>query len=135
MYSKTRILALGLPLALMAACASYQRSPELTAQIARSEAIVQEAERAGAAQTALPELQGARDKLADAKRALAKEDEKNDRLAMQLAKQAEADGRFAAAKTQASKQVDAAREVQDGVDALRSEANRSADSPATGRTE
>lgn len=131
MYSKRIVIALVAPLALMTACVSYQRPTEVTAQMARSEAIVQEAERAGAATTALPELQGARDKLADAKRALEKEDAKNDRIAMTLAKQAEVDARFATAKTRASKQIDTARKVEDGVDALRTEANRTTDTPAS----
>jgi hypothetical protein len=112
--------------ALATACASYQHAPEVTAQMARTEATLQQARQGGAQVEALPQLQSARDKYAQAQQSLEKNSKEGDREAVQLAKQAELDAQFAAAKAQTSRQEKAASEVQQGVEALRSEANRSA---------
>ncbi len=118
-----------LPLLLLQACA-YQRSTEVTEQMARTEAVLQQAQGSNASEYALAEFQQARNKYADARTAYEKESESGDRTALRLAQQAEVDARFALAKAQAERQQQAAREVQQGVETLRNEANRSSTSPA-----
>jgi Domain of unknown function (DUF4398) len=120
-------IAAVLPLVLQA-CA-YNRPNEVTAQMARTEATLQQAEQSGASQHSLPELQSARDKYADAKDALKKNNQEGDEKALQLAKQAQVDAQFASAKAQTTRQVDAAQDAEKGVDALRDEASRNANSP------
>lgn len=124
-------LALGLPLLMLQACASHQPSPEVTSQMARTESTIQQAERSGVATTSLTELQGARDKYAEAKTLLQKESREADQEALQLAKQAEVDAQYATAKANSAKQANSAREVQGGVDALKTEAARNSTVPAT----
>ncbi len=128
MKIRTYVLLAGVPLLLLQACA-YQRPEEVTSQMARTEAVLQQAERSGAQEVALPEYQGARDKYADAKVALERKSQKGDAEAMRLAKQAEVDAQFASAKAQASRSQSAAREVQEGVQQLSQEAQRNAATP------
>lgn len=127
---KTRhyLLLATLPALLLQACA-YKRPDEVPAQMARTEAVLQQAERSGAQQESMAEYQAARDKYADAKLAFDKKTEKGDSTAMSLAKQAEADAQYASAKAQAAKQQAAAREVQEGVQQLGQEAQRNANTP------
>jgi hypothetical protein len=101
-----------LPLALavtlvLAACAS-QPKQETTAQLAKAEGPIREAEQMGAEQGALPDLQQARDKYAEAQHALSKKKEPE---AMRLAQQAQVDAGYATAKAQALKEQKAAAEV------------------------
>lgn len=117
------IVAVGLPLMMLQACA-YQRPEEVTAQMARTEATLQQAEQSGAKEAALPELQSARDKYADARKSLDKDSKQGDDNALKLAKQAEVDAQFASAKAQSTRQEKAAQEVRNGVDALRTETQR-----------
>jgi hypothetical protein len=123
-------LALGVPLLLLHACATYERPPALTAQLARTEVVIQQADRSGVAVNSLPELQVAKDKYARAKLAADKESSAGDREALLLARQAEVDAQYASAKAQSMRQQDAAREAQRGVDALRQEAQRQPVPPA-----
>jgi hypothetical protein len=120
-------LALALPL-LLQACASYQRPEEVTAQMARTQVVIQQADRSGVAVNSLPELQAAKDKYAGARIALAKKTAEGDQEALQLAKQAEVDAQFASAKAQSTTQETAARDAQKGVEDLRQETQRK---PAT----
>lgn len=124
------VMAAALPVLLLQACA-YQRPAEVAAQMARTEAVLQQAETSGAPELALTEMQQARDKYADARDAYEKESESGDRTALRLARQAEVDANFAVAKAQAERQREAAREVQQGVETLRSETQRAPTSPAT----
>lgn len=117
------MIAVAAPMLMLQACA-YQRPAEVTAQMARTETTLQQAEQSGAEVNSLPELQSAKDKYADAQKALEKKNREGDRIAMQLAKQAEVDAQFASAKAQSTRQEEAAREVKDGVDALRDETKR-----------
>jgi hypothetical protein len=121
MKAQLAVLTLAVPLLLMQACASYRPSQDVTAQMARTEAILQQADSSGVAVNSLPELQAARDKYAEAKRSLAKESSEGDRMALQLAKQAEVDAKYATAKSQSTSQASAAREVQNGTQALKDE--------------
>jgi hypothetical protein len=120
------LLALGLPILVMQACASIHPSEEVTAQMARTEVVIQQANRSGVAVNSLPELQSAKDKYAQAKIALDKNSDEGDRQALQLAKQAEVDAQFASAKALAMTQEAAARDAQSGVAALKQEADRNA---------
>jgi len=117
-------LAALLPIALLVGCASYERPAELTAQMARTESSLQQAEQSGATQAALPDLQRARDKYADAQRELDKENREGDRNALRLARQAELDAQYASARAQTLRQQEAAAQVQEGVEAVREEADR-----------
>lgn len=103
---------------------SYQRPMEVTQQMARTEAVLQQAEGAGTQELALAELQLARNKLADARAAYGKESKDGDREAIRLARQAEVDVQYAVAKAQTERQRAATREVQQGVETLRDEARR-----------
>jgi Domain of unknown function (DUF4398) len=116
---------LALPFALTTACA-YQRPAEVTAQIAKTESSLQQAEQSGATNDALPELQSARDKFADAQRALEKKNKQGDRQAIQLAQQAQIDAQYAAAKAQTVRQAKAVEQVERGTDAVEREAQRDA---------
>jgi predicted amidohydrolase len=129
MKAHLTLLAVALPVLLVQACASYRPAEDVTAQMARTEAILQQADRSGVAVNSLPELQAAKDKYAEAKRSLAKESQDGDRMALQLAKQAEVDAQYATAKAQNTSQQGAAREVQNGTQALKEEANRNATTP------
>lgn len=111
---------------MLAGCASPP--PKSTESIARAEASIESATRTGAEADAAM-LGSAREKLALAKAAAADD---NDVRATQLAQQAEADAVLAAARGSASTVGKSASEVQQGVDALREEAQRSvAEAPNT----
>jgi hypothetical protein len=119
--------ALGLTL-LAQACASHRPSEEVTSQMARTEAILQQAERSGAGRSSLAELEQAKDKYARARTQLEKKSEEGDRQALALAKQAEVDAQYASARTQSTSQEAAADQVQSGVETLRREKAREAQS-------
>ncbi len=123
------MLTIGASLGLLQACA-YSRPPEVTAQMARTEAVLQQAERSGAQESALPEFQSARNKFAEAQRAYERQSKEGDQKALQLARQAEVDAQYASAKSQTARQQAAAREVEQGVDALLDEARRNTVAPA-----
>ena len=124
MSIKTRsLLIVGLPLMLQA-CATYQRSEAVTTQMARTQAVIEQADRSGVAVNALPELQSAKDKYAQARTALERESASGDREALQLARQAEVDAQYATAKAQSDSQQAAARDAQKSVEELRRETER-----------
>jgi len=123
-------LALSLPL-LMQACASHRPSEEVTAQMARTEVVLQQADRSNVAVNSLPELQKAKDKYAEAKVALEQKSDEGDRRALMLAKQAEVDAQYASARSQSESQEQAAEQVQNGVETLRDEASRNRSGSAT----
>lgn len=119
-----------LPLLLMQACA-HQRVEGVTAQLTRTETVIQQAESTGTERDALAELQQARDKLAAARRQLDRDSSSGDREAMRLAKEAELDAQYAVAAAQTRRQQAATREVQEGLRVLQQEAQRNtATSPA-----
>src|SRR6478609_7853586 len=62
-------LTLALPVFALQACASHQPSKEVTAQMTRTEVVIQQADRSGVAVNSLPELQAAKDKYAKAQAA------------------------------------------------------------------
>lgn len=123
------LVALGMPLLMLQACASYRPSAEVTAQMARTDAVIQQADRSGVAVNSLPELQAAKDKYAQAKVAMERKSSDGDQAALKLAKQAEVDAQYASAKAQSTTQKDAAHEAQSGVEDLRQEANRNTTPP------
>jgi hypothetical protein len=123
------LLALGLPLLVLQACASTSPNDEVKAQMARTEVVLQQADRSGVAVNSLPELQAAKDKFAKAKVALDMKSMEGNRLALQLAKQAEVDAQYASAKAQSTSQQTAARDAQSGVATLKQETDRNAAAP------
>ncbi|HYP79155.1 MAG TPA: DUF4398 domain-containing protein [Steroidobacteraceae bacterium] len=124
-------LTLALPVFALQACASHQPSKEVTAQMTRTEVVIQQADRSGVAVNSLPELQAAKDKYAKAKTALEKKSAEGDHEALTLAKQAEVDAQFATAKAQSATQQTAAADAQKGVNDLRKETDHNAAAPAT----
>jgi hypothetical protein len=104
-------------------CASV---PAPTEQVAVSSAAVSDAESAGSGQYAPAVLHTAQQRLHEARRAMAAGE--NER-ARRLAEEAEVDARLAAADARSTKAQKAAQEVSAGIDALRSETERSG-SPA-----
>ncbi len=124
MKAHLSVIAVALPLLGLLACASHQTSPEVTAQMARTEVVIQQADRSGVAVNSLPELQTAKDKYAEAKVAVARKSSEGDHTALQLAKQAEVDAQYATAKAQTTGHEAAARDAQSGVETLRNETER-----------
>ena len=122
-------LTLALPLLALQACATHEPSKEVSSQMARTEVVIQQADRSGVAVNSLPELQAAKDKYAKAKIALEKKSAEGDHEALTLAKQAEVDAQFASAKAQSTTQQTAASDAQKGVNDLRHEADRNAAAP------
>jgi hypothetical protein len=106
--------------ALTLGCASGPPR-ELESQLVGTDTSIAQAEQSGAAQGALPELQIAKDKRARAQQAF---DKKDWDLALQLARQAQADAIYASKKAQAEQAHKAALEVDRGTEKLRSETER-----------
>ena len=129
MKATSSVLVLCLPLLLLTACASHP-GKDVQDQMARTGAVIEQAERSGVAVHALPELQAAKDKYAEAKKLVANNSDESSQKALQLAKQAEVDAQYATAKANSAKQATSAREVQGGVDALKTEAARNSAAPA-----
>lgn len=108
---------------LVSACAS--KPPEdIPLQLERTQTTISQAEKAGANQSALPELQVAKDKFARAQQAMtAKEYD----TAREIAKQAQVDAEFALVKTQAAEAQRAAKEAAESNRTLRQETKHSAE--------
>jgi hypothetical protein len=107
--------------ALFTACASSVPAPNQ--QVLASEAAVTSATSAGAADLAPTELRTARDKLAQAKVAVAAEHNEH---ATRLAREAQADANLAEAKARNTKAQKAAGELGEGNRVLREELQRTA---------
>lgn len=110
---------------LLAACAS-QPPADVTAQMARTQVVIEQAERNGVQERSLQEIEAAKRKFSEAQALLAKKDDDAAREAVRLAQQAEVDAQYASAKAQAERQKEATREVQQSLDALKQEATRNA---------
>jgi hypothetical protein len=120
-YSKNRALVIsGLVLLLAAGCTSL-KTPA-TADVAVSNAAVDNASQAGGAEFAPLEMRSAREKMALANQALARKDYK---LAMDLASQAQADAKLAQGKANSTKAREQANALQDDIQVLRMELERS----------
>ena len=112
-------LALGLAAALfLGACASM---PPPTAELAVSTAAVAHAAGAGGNEAAPVDMTSARDKLARANKAMTDKDYK---LALTMAQEAQADARLAESKADAARAQKAADAVQADSQALREELAR-----------
>lgn len=120
--SKAGVLLGAALTALAVSGCAHQPATEITAQMARAQSSIAQAEQSGAQQSALPELQAAKDKFAEAQRALDKKDEQQ---ALRLAQQAQIDAQYAAAKAQTHRQQQAAEEVRSSTDVLRRETSGS----------
>ena len=110
----------GAVLILTVGCTSL-KTPA-TADVAVSKAAVENASGAGGTQFAPMEMAAAREKLAQANKAMA---DKNYKLAVDLAAQAQADAKLAQSKANSAKAQAAANALQDDINVLRSELQRS----------
>lgn len=102
------------------ACSSSLKAPA-TADVAVSQAAVENATGADGTEFAPAEMQAARDKLAAAKRALAAKDYK---AASDYAAQAQADAKLAQAKAGSAKAQAVSATLQEDIRVLRSELDR-----------
>jgi hypothetical protein len=109
----------GLTVVVAAGCSSL-KTPA-TADVAVTNAAVENAVGAGGSQFAPVEMNAARTKLALASQALARKDYK---LAMSLADQSRADAKLAQAKANSAKARAAADALEDDIQILREEINR-----------
>ena len=117
---KYALMALcGAALILSVGCSSL-KTPA-TADVAVSRAAVDNAAGAGGTQFAPMEMAAAREKMARANKAMADKDYK---LAMDLAAQAQADAKLAQSKANSTKAQAAADALQDDINVLRSELER-----------
>lgn len=105
---------------LLAAGCSNLKTPA-TADVAVSKAAVSDAAGAGGAEFAPVEMKSARDKLDQAKKAMADKDYKR---ASELANAAQADAKLAQAKANSAKAEKAAQALQDDIKLLRDEVDR-----------
>lgn len=105
---------------LLGACGSSPERPDR--QLARAESSIQQAERTGARHHGSLALDRAREKLNQARQAVDREDME---LADRLAQEAEVDARLAAAQADRYESEDALREVNDSIETLRRELERS----------
>lgn len=110
----------GAAVVLTVGCSSL-KTPA-TADVAVSQAAVENAAGAGGAQFAPVEMNAAREKLALANKAMTA---KNYKLAVDLANQAQADAKLAQGKANSAKAQAAADAVQDDIRVLREELDRS----------
>jgi len=121
MYARnwTPVLS-GLVLLVAAGCTSL-KTPA-TADVAVSNAAVDSASQAGAAEFAPLEMKSAREKIALANQAMARKDYK---LAIGLASQAQADAKLAQGKANSTKAREQADALQQDIQVLRVELERS----------
>lgn len=109
----------GAAVVLTAGCTSM-KTPA-TADVAVSKAAVENAAGAGGVEFAPVEMNAAREKMAQANKAMA---DKNYKLAIDLAAQAQADAKLAQSKANSAKAQMAADALQDDIRVLREELNR-----------
>lgn len=109
----------GAAVVLSAGCTSM-KTPA-TADVAVSKAAVENAAGAGGVEFAPVEMNAAREKMAQANKAMA---DKNYKLAIDLAAQAQADAKLAQSKANSAKAQMAADALQDDIRVLREELNR-----------
>lgn len=127
MLPRHEILAIGLAALLAAGCAS--QPPRPTAQMSRASALIGQAENNGARQYAAADIQEARDKLARADRLSEKG---QTREALWLANEASVDAQLASARADNGKAQQAAKQVNQSIEALRKETRRGQGNPAQG---
>jgi hypothetical protein len=116
-------LLLACSILALAGCAGEAERP--TAEVARANTLIEQAEKSGAQKYAAAELQQARDKLQQVEVAVknGKEDE-----ALHLAQQASADAELAQARAASGEAQRAAEEVERSTSTLQQEADRSSTS-------
>jgi len=120
------VAATGLGIA-MGGCSSVPND-KVEEQFTSTETSVSQAEQTGAQDRALTELQQAKDKLAEAKTAYKDGDEEQ---ALRLAEEAQVDAQYAAARSQAVQDQEAAANVQKSIDTVRQGAGTTSTSPLT----
>jgi hypothetical protein len=103
----------------LSACATKYPPPE--SQVSLATSSINQAESVGAYETAPVELKAAKDKLAEARQAMRKED---NLTAQRLAEQAIVDANLAQAKARTVKSQKAAEEIKSSIRTLQEEINR-----------
>lgn len=119
-YSRQLMLTFCAAALILTVGCSSLKTPA-TADVAVSKAAVENAAGAGGPQFAPMEMAAAREKLARANKAMADKDYK---LAVDLAAQAQADAKLAQGKANSAKAQAAADALQDDINVLRSELER-----------
>ena len=119
MYTSTSLALCAAALAVLAGCSSL-KTP-VTADVAVSNAAVDNAAGAGAAELAPEEMKSARDKMMRANQALAAKDYK---LARDLADQAQVDAKLAQSKANSAKATQASDALNADIRAMREELDR-----------
>lgn len=121
MRSGEGILIAACALGMLAGCAGEAERP--TAEVARANTLIEQAEKAGAQRYAAAELQQARDKLQEVDVAVKNGKEEQ---ALRLAQQASVDAELAAARATSGEAQRAAEEVERSTSTLQQEADRDA---------
>jgi hypothetical protein len=116
---RTALYSAALAASGLSACATLPPPP--TPEMTRTESAIEQAQRAGAAESASDRLQAAQTKLNEAKATAAKGDA---RRAAQLVDEAYADARLADLTAQSAKSAKAAAEVDKSINTLESETDR-----------
>ena len=120
-FSRTLMIGACIASAAALIACSSMKTPA-TADVAVSQAAVENANRSDASEFAPVEMQAARDKLARAKQALVAKDYKT---AMDMANQAQADAKLAQAKASSAKAQAVSATLQEDIRVLRLELDRS----------
>lgn len=121
MKTRTPLKSLGLGAALVCAAGVALASPSAAPEIARVEAIYEQAQQAGAPAAAPVEMESAERNLNDARQSAQRGDHDQ---ARRLAARAEADADLAIAKAREQTAQNSARQVEDGLVTLRTELNQ-----------
>lgn len=116
--SDIKLVAVAATVLTLSACAS---APKPTSEVVLSDAAMQAAEAAGARELAPIELRQAREKQQLAQKAMKQEEYRKARM---LSQQALVDAELAAAKAEAEKARMALREVDEGMQLMRTEVDR-----------
>jgi hypothetical protein len=127
-HIRAYLLAAVTGLGMAAVGCSSVPNEKVEEQLTSTETSVSQAEQTGAQDRALTELQQAKNKLAEAKAAYKDGDEEE---ALRLAREAQVDAQYAAARSQAVQDQEAAANVQKSIDDVRRDAGAASSSPLT----
>jgi hypothetical protein len=115
-FFRNGLLAVVAALGMGAAGCSSVPNDEVESQLTSTETSLTQAEQSGAQERALTELQHAKNKFAEAKAAYEDGDEEE---ALRLAKEAQVDAQYAAARSQALQDQEGAASAQKGIEDVR----------------
>lgn len=124
LLSLLNLLLLPLIVGSLVGCSS--NFPPPNQKLAHSEAAINQAEAAGAIEFAPLEMRAAREKLAQARESMTKEENQK---ALQLAEQAEVDAQLAESKARTAKAQKTVDVLQESIQTLKEEIERKATNP------